>query len=120
MKIRIIGSVFLLSFLALGGCTAITEAGYYWGDYSGTLYKYTKAPSEETLAAHVEQLNHIVEVSNEKGLRVPPGIYAELGYIDAKKGQDKQAKAYYEAEMQNYPESRLFLEKLIVMDKDGS
>lgn len=120
MKVRIIGAAVLLSLLVLGGCTTITEAGYYWGDYSSTLYKYTKAPSEETLAAHVEELNRIVEVSDEKGLRVPPGIYAELGYIEAKKGQDKQARAYYEAEMQNYPESRLFLERLVSMDKEKS
>ena len=114
--------VLLISCVLLAtGCTTVTEAGYYWGDYSSTLYKYTDQPSEETLAAHVEALNDIVEVSSEKGLRVPPGIYAELGYISAKKGEDTTSKAYYEAEVENYPESQPFLERLISLnEKDAS
>ena len=110
--------IFLLgAFLMVTGCSTVTEAGYYWGDYSATLYKYTGEPSEETLAAHVEALNDIIAVSSEKGLRVPPGIYAELGYISAKKGEDTTSKGYFEAEMQNYPESQPFLERLISVNK---
>ena len=114
---RILSALLLAGTILVTGCTTITEAGYYWGDYAATLYKYTEQPSEETLAAHVEELNHIVEVSKEKGLRVPPGIYAELGYISAKKGESDTAKAYYEIEMQNYPESQPFLERLVSMNK---
>lgn len=120
MRARL-GCVFLLAGIFLStGCTTVTEAGYYWGNYSGTLYKYTKVPSEETLVAHVEELNKIISVSEKRGLKVPPGIYAELGYIAARKGNDKQAKAYYEAEIQTYPESRPFLERLVSMSDEES
>lgn len=99
--------------LALGGCaTTVTEAGYYWGDYSKSLYKYTKAPSDQTLAEHTVELERIIEESRKRDLRVPPGIHAELGYIKARSGNAALATAHYESEMQLYPESRLFLERL--------
>ena len=110
----------VISLIFLGGCTTVTEAGYYWGDYSSTLYKFTKNPSDETLAAHEEELQEIIKVAFDKGLMVPPGINAELGYINAGRGNDASSKAYYESEMQSYPESRLFLERLIAAGGGGS
>ena len=118
---KIIASFLIASLVFLGGCAAtVTEAGYYWGDYSQTLYKYTKDPSETTLAEHVEELEDIISTSEEKGLKVPPGIHAELGYIKARQGNDTLAMGYYEKEMSLYPESRLFLERLTVETSKGS
>jgi len=110
MKIAVLGLIISLGMLQ--GCAAVTEAGYYWGGYSGTLYKYTKDPNEATLANHVEELEKIIEVSQQKSLRVPPGIYAELGYILARQGNEAGAAAQFEREMTLYPESRVFLERL--------
>jgi len=116
MKIRII--VVAAALIALSGCVSqVTEAGYYWGNYANTLYLHTKEPSDETLAKHVEELNNIVVESNERELKVPPGIYAELGHISAKAGDDATALSHYEAEMSLYPESRIFLERLTAEKK---
>ncbi len=112
---KIVGAVAIAAVLALSGCATatVTEAGYYWGEYSSTLYDYTKNPSDVTLAAHVEELEKIITESAERELRVPPGVHAELGYIRAKQGDGATAMAHYESEMALYPESRLFLERLI-------
>ena len=116
MKIRIIAIATAL--VVLSGCASqVTEAGDYWGNYANTLYVYAKEPSDETLAKHVEELNEIIVESNERELKVPPGIYAELGYIEAKTGDDAAALAHYEAEMSLYPESRIFLERLTADQK---
>jgi hypothetical protein len=107
--------IFIVGVAALGlmaGCKTVTEAGYYWGDYSQTLYNYTKAPSDETLLEHMSELERIIEESGERELRVPPGIHAELGYIKSRQGEDALALAHYESEMRLYPESRVFLERL--------
>ena len=118
---KIITSCLVASLFFLGGCAAtVTEAGYYWGDYSQTLYNYTKDPNQTTLAAHVEELEDIISTSDEKGLKVPPGIHAELGYIKARQGNDALAMGHYEKEMSLYPESRLFLERLTVEANKGS
>ena len=110
---KIIGVLAIAAVLALSGCATVTEAGYYWGKYSSTLYDYTKNPSDETVAAHVEELENIITESAERELRVPPGVYAELGYIRAKQGDGATAMAHYESEMALYPESRLFLERVV-------
>jgi hypothetical protein len=112
MNIKRLAFLVAVASIALGGCATVTEAGYYWGDYSKTLYKYTKAPSEQTLAEHTVELERIIEESNKRDLRVPPGMHAELGYIKARTGNTALAAAHYESEMQLYPESRLFLERL--------
>lgn len=106
------------TMLMMSGCASqVTEAGYYWGNYSNTLYVYTKEPSDESLASHVEELNAIIAESKERELKVPPGIYAELGYIHAASGDDVVAAAHYDAEMKLYPESRIFLERLTADQK---
>ncbi|HIE82924.1 MAG TPA: DUF4810 domain-containing protein, partial [Dehalococcoidia bacterium] len=81
--------------------------------YAPILYNYTKLPSDETLAAHRESLEDIIAKSNEKNLRVPPGVYAELGYIEQKRGDQDASTAYYESEMKLYPEATPFLERLV-------
>jgi hypothetical protein len=103
-------SIVVMALLA--GCQTVSEAGYFWGSYSQTLYQYTINPSDATLASHVVELKKILVQSDERGLKVPPGILAELGYITSKQGNDTEAMGYYEQEMQLYPESRAFLERL--------
>jgi hypothetical protein len=116
MKIRIIAALGTIALLS--GCAAqVTEAGYYWGNYANTLYAYAKTPSDETLAQHVTELEEIISESEERGLKVPPGVLAELGYIEAAKGDNEAALAHYEAEMQLYPESRVFLERLTATEE---
>ena len=112
----IILSAMLLFFT---GCAAkITESGYYWGEYSETYYEYIKSPSEETVTNHFNTLNHIISKSNELGLKVPPGVYAELGFITAKKGNNEEGIPFYEQEVKLYPESKHFIERLITGSKE--
>lgn len=105
-------AVLCLFLVAITGCTGVSEAGYYWGNYATTLYQYKKDPSPESLAQHEEELNNIINYSNENSLKVPPGILAELGYIEQQRGNQTMAISYFEQEMAVYPESRLFLERL--------
>ena len=109
---RGIVTIIALSLLTLAGCSNISEAGYYWGRYAVTLYAYQKSPSPETLAQHEKELRDIIEYSNENQLKVPPGIYAELGYIEQNRGEAATALSFYQQEMNTYPESQAFLERL--------
>ncbi|MDO6677694.1 DUF4810 domain-containing protein [Shewanella sp. 4_MG-2023] len=99
------------------GCASVTESGYYWGSYSETYYEYIKAPSEQSVTNHLNELNDIVNVSEKKGLKVPPGIYAEIGYITAKRGDKDSSINYYRQEAEFYPESKGFIERLITDQK---
>jgi len=94
------------------GCATQTPM-YYWGDYSGSLYKVHKDPNEKNLAEHQVQLEAIIKQSDERNLRVPPGVFGELGYIYALKNNSKEAIYLFEMEKKTYPESTIFMDNMI-------
>ena len=73
----------------LTGC-APSQKTFYWGEYSSTLYDYKKNPDEKTLEAYQKQLTLIIEESGKKKIKVPPGVYAEYGYILMKDGKEAE------------------------------
>ena len=101
----------ILAAYFLTGC-ATQKPMYYWGDYSTSLYEYKKSPNADTLAKHKHALYQIIEESKSRGIRVPPGVYCEYGYILMREGKSKEAIRFLELEEQTYPESRFFVQKL--------
>ncbi len=108
--------ILMLVWLGVSGCTSVSDAGYYWGNHSEAYYRWVKAPSEETLAAYVEELQEIIRRSEERDLRVPPGVHAELGFLMAKLNGETDTAAFYAAEISTYPESRVLLQRLQGME----
>ena len=104
--------IFALVML-LSGCVVTSDAGYYWGSYSKTYYAVLKNPTAENILAHEDNLRNIIKVSNERDLTVAPGIQAALGYLLSKNSSNQEAVALYEKEAQLYPESKIFLERLL-------
>lgn len=101
--------IILLLIMALGfsGC-ATTK--YQWGDYENALYRHYKRPSEiENMA---ENLSKIISVGEIQG-KVPPGIYAEYGYILNALGKPREAVIYFKKEKDTWPEARIFMDKMI-------
>ena len=95
------------------GCASLSAGGYYWGKYSYTYHDLLKEPSDDTRAAHEETLRDIIENSNERDIRVPPSIHAELAYLLTFKNADEEAMTHFEIERTLYPESQTFLERLL-------
>jgi len=114
-------SVVLMLGILITGCSSVSTGGYYWGKYSYTYHALLKAPSDETRAAHEASLRNIIEESREKELRTPPGIAAELGYLlTLRQASEEEVMAYFEMEKTLYPESQVFLERLLSNKKSGS
>mgnify|MGYP003684247583 CR=1 FL=1 len=111
----------LVIFLCIGlaGCSTVSPGGYYWGKYSYTYHDLLKAPGEATIAAHEATLQDIITKSKEKNLRTPPGIHAELGNLLSNAGRNDEAVAQFQAERDLYPESAVFLQRLLVKQKPG-
>ncbi len=101
----------MLIFASMISCAA--KKMYYWGDYSTTLYAYKKDSNEESLLKHMKDLENIIEVSNRKNMRVPPGVYGELGYYYLRSNKTKEAVGYFNFEKQLYPESGVLMDRLI-------
>ena len=85
---------------------------YYWGDYSNSLYSCRKNATEANLLKHKQVLENIVEESNKRNLRVPPGVYSELGYIYFRQNKNEEAIKYFALEERIYPESTVFMQRL--------
>jgi hypothetical protein len=102
--------VFLTSILVVG---CAPQRMYHYGNYSQTLYALEKNQNEETLINHKQELEEIISESVDKNMPVPPGIYAELGYINLKANNSKEAIRLFQTESQLYPESKHLMDRLI-------
>ena len=116
---KIIQPLMIVLCIFLAGCSNVSPGGYYWGKYSYTYHDLLKNPSDSTRSAHEKTLRDIIKKSNEKNLRTPPGIHAELGHLLTQTGKDGQAQSHYQAEQRLYPESGIFLRRLLSEQKDG-
>lgn len=103
-------SVGILLFLS--GCVATTR--YDWGEYEKTLYSYYKHP--EDVETFTQELISIIENGEEEG-KVPPGIYAEYGYVLYLSSKPLEAIHYYEKEKEQWSESAVFMDKMINLAK---
>jgi hypothetical protein len=96
--------------LAASGCAGKVTT-YRWGNYDEILYAHYKHPQERQ--AYVAGLKAIILAAQQEGKTVPPGIYAEYGYALYEEGNAPEAIRYFERERDTWPESRVFMEKMI-------
>ncbi|MBB4659427.1 DUF4810 domain-containing protein [Parvularcula dongshanensis] len=98
----------LVCVAALAACA--TPSRYEWGDYERSLYGYARSP--ELRDQYEQSLRDAIDVG-EKTNRVAPGIYAELGYLLLEEGDERGAAEAFEREMELFPESRAFIERVM-------
>jgi hypothetical protein len=110
----------LSALLLIGGCHA-HESTYYWGEYQSLLYKMHEAPGEAAPVRQVELLSKDVQVAAGKGKPVPPGVLVHRGYMNLLLGRPDLAMVDFQAEKTRYPESAVFIDRLITgMTRKGS
>lgn len=110
---RVKGFTCLGLLLLLSACAQPKQL-YNYGDYSNSYYKYKKQATPENRQALIASIEKAVDES-EKGQsgRVPPGIFANLGYMYLQDGNSQKAISLFEKEKANYPESTHFMERII-------
>src|SRR5688572_22755257 len=97
----------LCGTFVLTGCVT-PPVNYYYGKYSQTLYRTKKDETPASLAKHKTSLEDVIQTSERKGYRVPPGIYCEYAYLLAKEGSAESGR-YFALEVKTYPESEKFV-----------
>lgn len=96
----------LAGVLLLAGCAPTL---YYWGDYTESLeQRYEKENPNRA-----EQLLREQMTEYNTGNKVPPGIYADYGFLLYRRGDTGGAIAFFEKEKKTFPESALLMDKLI-------
>lgn len=86
---------------------------YTWYNYVDSSYKYDKKQDQKSADALFKDFQKIM--AKQKGARqvVPPGIYAENGYMLIKSGKKEEGLALLKKEVELYPESNVFIERII-------
>lgn len=86
-------------------------SAWTWKNYSKAVNDYMKSPSEETSIALMEMYESIISVPEEKF--IGPGVFADFGYFLAIEGNREDAVKMFKKEIQLFPESEVFVAKLI-------
>jgi len=97
-------SVFLL------GCSAPL---YSWGHYEERIYSSHVNPGTTSLEAQAAELERDYEKARAENKRMPPGFHAQLGYLYAQLGKVDQARHELEAEKTEFPESAVFVDRVL-------
>jgi len=105
----------LLGVVAVACMSGCASSRYEWNDYDTRLYQYYKAPTERENFA--EALREAI-LEGEPSGRVAPGIYAEYGYLMYEMGNSQAAIMYYQKEADRWPESRFFMNKMIIVARN--
>ena len=102
----------LATCVLLVACATPRPIPYAWGNYSLALYHLKKDPCDANLQTHKQVLVQIIQASNQQSMRIPPGVYAEYGYILIREGQAEEGIKYLDLEAKTYPESTVFVERV--------
>jgi hypothetical protein len=95
---------------SLAGCVT-NHQRYDWGSYDPSLYAYYKDPTKE--AALAESLAAVISTADSNHALVPPGIYAEYGYLQLQEGKNLVAVELFKQEEAHWPESKIFMDRMI-------
>ena len=96
--------------VSLTAC-ATPNQKYYWGKYDPSLYGYYKDPAK--VGDLSQTLEAIIKSADTKNTRVPPGIYAEYGYLQMQQGKSQEAVDLFKKEQAHWPESKVFMDHMI-------
>lgn len=105
-------SALLMTILALSAAGCVTQHQHYnWGSYDPSLYDYYKNPTK--VGQLSVSLQAVIDAADHGNAVVPPGIYAEYGYLQMQQGKNQNAVALFRQEEIHWPESKVFMEHMI-------
>jgi len=107
--------IVVFSAILLGSCS--TGQLYYWDNYTMTSYNVKKEPTEKNKSEHTSVLKRIIEKSQKNRMRVPPGIYAEYGFVLMNDNKVDEGVKFLKLEKETYPESATLMD--LVINKIG-
>ncbi|MCD8569584.1 MAG: DUF4810 domain-containing protein [Geovibrio sp.] len=103
----------LLIAFSVVACATNTSL-YYWGDYPKSSVNYAmKSADKEYTQKHIEELRKVIETSDSQKRRVAPGLYAEYGQLLYENEQRNEARKFFELEKTTYPESEVFINRIV-------
>lgn len=106
---------FLVSVAAvtlLAGCRSPDI--YYWGNYENVIYGMYAHPDKVPPDAQIQIMEKDEHKAVSANKPLPPGFHAHLGYAYFQVGKLDLARQEFEAEKQQFPESAVFVDRILV------
>jgi len=102
--------IIIPTMLLFIGCAQKAKPLYSWENYLYTSTEYgMNQDKKEAFNKHKLELEKVIE----KNKKVPPGIYAEYGQMLLESDKPEKAKEFFLLEKKIYPESSVFIDRLI-------
>ncbi len=98
----------------LSSCT-VQKPLYSWAKYEAASYNYLKNSDEKSTQALIENYQKIIDKQTGTRNVVPPGVYADYGYVLLQTGKSAEGKAFLIKEIELYPESKIFINRILKM-----
>lgn len=105
-------SIIVFGLILMTGCVANKDM-YYWGEYEQLIQDAYVKPGSADPQTQIEKITTDIQKSEALGKKVPPGVYAHLGFLYAVQGKDSQSKAAFLEERNLYPESSTFIDGMM-------
>ena len=105
--------ILLALFVIMTITSCATTTLYSWYDYEDITYKNSKRRTDELQVKVLEQYQKLTE--KQKGTRgvVPPGLFAEYGYMLYMTGKQEEGLNFLKEEIKLYPESEKYISRII-------
>lgn len=109
--------LFIVVFFSLNACVAPKQL-YSWEDYDQKSFNYLKDSDTKSVTELKESYKKIIEKQTGTRGVIPPGIYADYGFILLKENNIEEAKGMFLKEISLYPESKIFIDRILQMIKE--
>jgi hypothetical protein len=109
--------LFLLAAAMLAGCVAKKPLLYQWGSYEEQVYAMYSDTGKVSIEEQLNSLERDYQIARAADRPVPPGYHAHVGYLYFQLGKTDQAMQSFETEKALFPESSIYMDRLIARIK---
>lgn len=100
---------------ALASCQTANKPLYSWSRYESVSYGYLKGKNDKSTKALLDEYKKIVAKQTGSRHQVPPGVYADYGFILIQTGRTAEGRAFLQKEIAIYPEAKVFIDRILLM-----
>ena len=104
--------IHLIVVVAFCSCSA-PKGLYTWNKYEKASYNYLKKADEKSAETIIVEYNNVINKQKEKRKTTPPGMLADYGFLLIQQGQMEEGKLNLKREMALYPESKIFIDRIL-------
>jgi len=102
---------------SVSACVTPPRTLYSWGGYEQVIYLNHATPGASDPQTQVITLEKDYQDARASSQKLPPGWHAHLGYLYFQLGKTDQAQQEFVAEKTQFPESTVFMDRLLAKMK---